>query len=409
LARTFTVETEDGVETIVVETLEGTKFVGGIECAIVRDRVFLDGLLIEDTLDWYAQDLDGNVWYMGEAVLNYEYDDDGNVTGIDTEGSWETGEDVAGTGSLAEPGLVMKAVFVVGDTYRQEFYAGEAEDMGEIVALDVLVTLADGSSFLCLKTRDTTPLEPGHVEFKYYARGMGIVAEEKPGEPDRLEYRGAFDLTDASLPDIGDATFTDPSQITNPFFRLPPGAVWEYEKDTDEGLEEILIEVLPLTRPVMGIECAVVRVREYLDGVLQEDTHDWYAQDDEGNVWYMGEEVINYEYDDLGTFLGTNDDGAWEAGVDGAEPGIQLHAVPVPGVSYFQEFYEDEAEDMGVVVSLTARVVLGDGTTFLGCLQVLEWTPLEPAALEYKYYAPGFGLVVEESLKDGERVELSGP
>ncbi|MGQ0613502.1 MAG: hypothetical protein ACT4PV_07190 [Planctomycetaceae bacterium] len=408
-ARIHTVATEDGVETIVVETLSATTVVAGIECAVVRDRVFLDGLLIEDTLDWFAQDLDGNVWYMGEAVLNYEYDDDENVIAIDTEGSWEAGKDVAGVGSLAEPGIVMKATFVVGDTYRQEFYAGEAEDMGEIVALDVRVTLADGSSFLCLKTRDTTPLEPGQFEFKYYAPGMGVVVEEKPGEPDRLEYRGSFDLTEASLPDVDDVTFTNPAQISHPMIRFLPGSVWEYEKETDEGLEEILVEVLPLTRMVMGIDCAVVRVREYLDGVIQEDTHDWYAQDDEGNVWYMGEEVVNYEYDELGTFLGTNGEGAWEAGIDGAEPGILLHTTPVVGLAYREEFYEGEAEDMGVVVSLTATVVLDDGTTFLGCIQVLEWTPLEPDALEYKYYAPGLGLVLEESLDDGERVELSGP
>ena len=70
------------------------------------------------------------------------------------------------------------------------------------------------------------------------------------------------------------------------------------------------------------------------------DTHDWYAQDDDGNVWYMGEEVINYEYDDDGNLLGTNSDGAWEAGVDGAQPGIIMWAAPQVGRSYYQEFYE---------------------------------------------------------------------
>mgnify|MGYP007073225855 FL=1 len=106
---TFTVETDEGVETIVVEVLDRTRFVAGIECAIVRDRVYLDGLLIEDTFDWYAQDLQGNVWYMGEDVTDFEYDEDGNVIGMTHPGAWEAGEDVAGTGSLAEPGILMKA------------------------------------------------------------------------------------------------------------------------------------------------------------------------------------------------------------------------------------------------------------------------------------------------------------
>ncbi|MHC4224817.1 MAG: hypothetical protein ACYSUN_12565, partial [Planctomycetota bacterium] len=144
-----------------------------------------------------------------------------------------------------------------------------------------------------------------------------------------------------------------------------------------------------------------------LDTVLMEDTHDWYAQDDGGNVWYMGESVDNYEYDDQGNFQGINHDGAWEAGVDGAEAGILMWASPQIGRSYQQEYYEDEAEDMGRDIAVGVTVVLSDGTTYTGCLKVLEWTPLEPETLEYNYYAPGVGVVLEEPARGGEPTELT--
>ena len=101
-AHTFVVETQDEIEIIVVEVLEVTRLVAGVQCAVVRDRVYVDEVLIEDTYDWYAQDNAGNVWYMGEEVTNYEYDDDGNVIGTDSEGAWEAGE--RGPGRSPSPG-----------------------------------------------------------------------------------------------------------------------------------------------------------------------------------------------------------------------------------------------------------------------------------------------------------------
>ena len=157
---------------------------------------------------------------------------------------------------------------------------------------------------------------------------------------------------------------------------------------------------------VNGLETVAVRDRVYLDEVLVEDTSDWFAQDDAGNVWYMGEEVVNYEYDDEGVLVGTDDSGSWEAGVDGALPGIVMQAYPVVGQSYRQEYYEDEAEDMAMVVNLSVTVELADGTLYENCLQTLEWTPLSPSALEYKYYAPGIGLVMEETIGTDEVLEL---
>ncbi len=200
---------------------------------------------------------------------------------------------------------------------------------------------------------------------------------------------------------------TASSNVDNPYFPLVPGTVQIYEIVTEDETEIVVVEVLDETRTVAGVVCVVVRDRVYVDELLIEDTHDWYAQDDEGNVWYMGEEVVNYEYDDDGNLEETNDDGSWESGVDGAEPGIAMWAAPVIGAPYRQEFYEDEAEDMAVVVATDATVILGDGTIYVNCLQILEWTPLEPFAVEYKYYASGVGVVLEDKVGADERVELT--
>jgi hypothetical protein len=200
------------------------------------------------------------------------------------------------------------------------------------------------------------------------------------------------------------------ADIDNNYFPLVPGYVYTYQAETEDGIETIVVEVLDETRVVAGVECAVVRDRVYVDELLVEDTHDWFARDDDGNVWYMGEEVVNYEYDDEGNLLGTDDEGAWEAGVDGALPGVVMWASPTPDAPYRQEYYEEEAEDMATVVATGVTVVLGDGTIFTDCLETLEWSPLEPFALEYKYYAPGVGVVAEEAPGDDERVELvAGP
>ncbi|MCG3125745.1 MAG: hypothetical protein CHACPFDD_00571 [Phycisphaerae bacterium] len=189
---TFTADTPDGVERSVVETLAETRVVDGVLCRVVRDRVYLNDVLVEDTRDWYAQDDAGNVWYMGEEVDNYNYDASGVLIDITHEGSWEAGEDVAGRGSTAHPGIIMKASPAAGDQYHQEYYAGEAEDEAEVVATAVSVTLGDRSAYTCLQTRDFTALDSALNEYKYYAPGVGLVLEEDVGGGGRVE------LTDIS-------------------------------------------------------------------------------------------------------------------------------------------------------------------------------------------------------------------
>jgi hypothetical protein len=407
----YQTETEDGLETIVTEVLDTTRVVNGVECVVFRDRVFLDELLIEDTYDWFAQDDDGNVWYMGEEVVNYEYDDNDELIGTDSDGSWEAGMDVANIGSNAVAGILIKNYPSVGDSYQQEYYRGEAEDMAQVDAVGITVTLGDGTTYTnCLKTLEWNPLEEDSEEYKYYAPGVGLIKEEAVGGDEVVEIKGIFLTGEDRVPDFEAALFSNSTTIDNMYLPLLTGDVLTYQADTEDGVETIITEVLATTRLVNGVECVVFHDRVYLDegdgDVLIEDTHDWFAQDDDGNVWYMGEEVINYEYDDDGNLTDTNNDGAWEAGEDGALPGIVMWADPTTGASYYQEYYVDEAEDMGLVVADGVEVELEDGTIYENCLQTLDWNPLEPETLEYKYYAPNVGLVMEEVVGGDEVVEL---
>jgi hypothetical protein len=187
--------------------------------------------------------------------------------------------------------------------------------------------------------------------------------------------------------------------VTNPFFPLAVGSVRTYEKMTDEGLEQVVVEVTADTKVILGVTCVVVRDTVTLDGEVIEDTFDWFAQDMDGNVWYLGED--SKEYED-GMVVST--EGSWEAGVDGALAGIIMWGAPVVGTTYRQEFYEGEAEDMGTVIALDAMVTVPWGA-FAGCLETEDFTPLEPGHVEAKYYAPGIGLVLEVDEEAG-RTEL---
>ena len=156
--------TPDGVETTLVTATNKTRTIMGVPCVEVRDTVKLDGKLTEDTLDWYAQDRDGTVWYFGEDTKEYE---NGKVTS--TEGSW-----LAGTRG-AQPGILMPARPHVGDRYRQEYYKGHAEDQAEVLSLTERAQVPTGSYNGVVMTKETTPLEPDVLERKYYARGVGTV------------------------------------------------------------------------------------------------------------------------------------------------------------------------------------------------------------------------------------------
>jgi hypothetical protein len=154
---------EGGKLRVEVTVTSRTKRIIGINARVVHDVVSEDGEVIEDTMDWYAQDRRGNLWYLGEDTKEYEH---GIVS---TKGSWQAGVDGA------QPGIILPAQPEVGMSYRQEYYAGEAEDRAEILSLDERVEVPYGAFDHVLKTADSTPLEPALVEHKFYARGVGPV------------------------------------------------------------------------------------------------------------------------------------------------------------------------------------------------------------------------------------------
>lgn len=194
----------------------------------------------------------------------------------------------------------------------------------------------------------------------------------------------------------------DPSDfvdgVDNPFFPLAPGTLFVYQKVGEDGTERVEFRVTADRKEILGVSCVVVRDMAFLDDELIEDTLDWFAQDENGNVWYFGEFAQNFE----GGVL-INTDGSWEAGVEGAEPGIVMQANPVVGQLYNQENAPGIAEDMAEVLSLTESVTVPFGT-FDKCLETRDFSPLDPGVNEFKFYASGVGQVL--TLEEGERLEL---
>jgi hypothetical protein len=198
---------------------------------------------------------------------------------------------------------------------------------------------------------------------------------------------------------VGPADFI--AGIDNQWLPFTPGSMWVYESVGGEDTERIEVVVMDETHEVMGVETTVVRDTVTVDGELVEDTFDWYAQDTEGNVWYMGEETAEYENGEV-----VSTAGAWEAGVDGALPGIVMLADPAVGDAYRQEYYPGEAEDMAEVVRVGASEEVAEGS-FDDLVVIEEWTPLEPDVIEEKSYAFGLGVVLEEVIEGGSgRIEL---
>lgn len=396
---------EGKAETVEVSVSHKTRRVDNVESAEVIVREYVEGDLIEETFDWYAQDTAGNVWYMGEAVQDYE---DGKPVG--TAGSWESGKDVAGIGTAATAGLIMKSQAVVGDNYQQERYPGVAEDQAQIAALAVPQTLADGTSYVALQIRESTPLEPNALpEFKYYTESIGLISTERVDGSARVELVAR---SDQKQPDISPKDFSTPRIINNPHFPLYSGDVRQYEVfENGERIETVTVEVLSPDQPegnktVNGVPVVVQRDRvRDATGLIIEDTYDWFAQDDAGSVWYLGENVTNYNYDDKGVLLGTDSGGSFEWGIDGAQPGIQMLVQPRIGDSYRQEYYEGEAEDIAAVIGRDVEVsVLGN--TYQ-TLKTEDWNPLDVnAPREFKFYAPSVGVIREEKTDGSEFLVL---
>ncbi|MCB1756193.1 MAG: hypothetical protein KDJ38_11755, partial [Gammaproteobacteria bacterium] len=150
---------EGETERVEIHVSHQTRSVDGVDSRIAIAREFLDGEMVEEAFDWFAQDTDGNVWYMGEASNDYE-----NGAIASTQGSWESGADVENVGQVASAGIIMKATPVLGDQYRQEEYPGVAEDSAQVVDLDSPQTLANGQSYSTVKILEWNPLESDSSE-----------------------------------------------------------------------------------------------------------------------------------------------------------------------------------------------------------------------------------------------------
>jgi len=217
-------------------------------------------------------------------------------------------------------------------------------------------------------------------------------------------------------PPFDAANFTPGQAINNQYWPLIPGTNQVYISQSEDGCEAELFSITNQTKsdfppPYDSIVATVITDQSWLDPdcsgdyALIETTTDWYAQDDYGNIWYFGESTT--AYDDPTDCPSAA--GSWEAGVNGAQPGIVMLAYPTNGATYEQEFAADEAEDNAKVLRLNVRVSTALAR-FTDCLVTKEWSPLEHGYIEHKFYCPdGGGLVLITELHGGTaRTEFIG-
>jgi hypothetical protein len=248
--------------------------------------------------------------------------------------------------------------------------------------------------------------------------GTRLCGKQQTARRDVCASLGENRYEPAFEPALFDNDFT---HLTRPnrYFPLRIGNRWQYS-----GSESVAIEVLNETKLIEGVTCIVVRDLVTVDGVPTEDTNDWFAQAKNGDVYYCGEEVKDFE-----TFEGDNPeipelvsiDGSFKTGRNGDEPGIAFQGSPMRGQGYRQEFSLGNAEDIAQVLSTTyafgANTELDQFVPRLlaqrlcssgNCIVVKEFTPILPGVFERKYYAPGIGLFFSVHADTGEATQLVG-
>jgi hypothetical protein len=212
----------------------------------------------------------------------------------------------------------------------------------------------------------------------------------------------------ADLPQPGGEPFEiDPADFTteidNPWWPMKPGSRWVFrETDAEGSVAKVVVTVLDKTKMIAnGVEARIVHDQVSEDGEIKEDTFDWYAQDADGNLWYLGEDTTEYENGKPKT-----KEGSWEAGVDGALAGIIMPADPQVGMTYREEYYKGHAEDAASIIGTDALAKVPYGR-FEGCVQTRNFSGIEPDVIEEKLYAEGVGVVLEITVSGGsDRAEL---
>jgi hypothetical protein len=209
----------------------------------------------------------------------------------------------------------------------------------------------------------------------------------------------------STLPQGTEPVKLDPADFTtnidNPYWPMRPGSHWVYREIENGDAQRVDVTVTNETKTLEGIEARVVHDRVSSNGETIEDTFDWYAQDSDGNLWYLGEDTAEYENGKV-----TTREGSWAAGVDGAEPGIVVPAHPKPGMSYREEYYAGHAEDGAEVLSVNSQVQVPFGR-FRDAMLTRNFSTIEPTVEEMKLYARGVGPVMELLVSGGSgRTEL---
>ena len=235
---------------------------------------------------------------------------------------------------------------------------------------------------------------------------LGLWSCSKEGALNTLAPRSAQSLATASSTT---QTITIPfdsnnfsTHRPNSFFPLVPRTTYDYRQETPDGVETNHVAISQDTKMIVGVTTTVIRDQVYLEGVLKEDTFDWYASDKDGNVWYFGEDTKTFANGQVVSTLGS-----WEAGKANAQAGIVMLANPMIGDVYQQENSPGVVADMARVKALNQTAVVPYGT-LTGCLKTQEWTPIEPGSRAFKLYAPGIGTVMEDENKAGGPVVLTG-
>ena len=240
--------------------------------------------------------------------------------------------------------------------------------------------------------------------------GAGPAGPSAPDSPVAVAPAAEMPLPTGSEPvNLNPADFS--ADITNAYWPMKPGTRWVYRAlEEGEPPQDVAVVATTATKKLAnGITARVVRDTAHSEGQLVEDTMDYYAQDKAGNLWYMGEETAEYENGKV-----VSRAGSWEAGKDGAMPGVLLPALPQDGQKYRQEYQKGEAEDNGEVIATNTLVQVKTGR-YKRSLVTMDTSNLEKTAVEYKFYAPAVGPLLALDISGGAsreelvKIEQAGP
>ena len=233
------------------------------------------------------------------------------------------------------------------------------------------------------------------------ANNANTPSASNPPNPPALDSPQASPSVEPKLPTGADPVSLDPADfsadITNPYWPMQPGTRWIY-RGVEEGEppQDIVIVATTSTKKLAnGITARVVRDTARSKGQIVEDTLDWYAQDSDGNVWYMGEQTAEFETGKVASRAGS-----WEAGKDGAMPGIMIPARPEVGQKYRQEYKKGDAEDNGQVIATDNLVGVKAGQ-YKGALVTIDTSTIEPDVAEFNFYSPNVGPLLALDVSGG--------